>query len=74
MSRQPLPKRHRIPRLHEHGPRPRKLAHQTLARRQITYNAPTSNALEDVFAVPSDEVTVVDDVFFVSGELADGGC
>jgi len=69
MSRQPLSKRHSIPRLHKYGAGPRKLAHETLARSKIAYDTPASNALENVLAVPSNEVTVVDDVLLVGGKL-----
>jgi hypothetical protein len=58
-----------IPRLHVDGPRPGELAHQTLTRRDAGDDTARSNPLENVFAIPGDEVAVVDDVAFAFGEL-----
>ena len=69
LSRQPRTKLPRIPRLHEHCPRPRELAHQALPCHGVGNNAPRGDALEHVLAVPGDEVVIVDVVFFVFGEL-----
>ena len=59
----------RIPRLHEHGPRACELAHQTLTGSEVANNTSGRDALEHVFAVPSDEVAVVDDVLLAFAEL-----
>ena len=39
-----------------------KLAHQALAGTEVADDAAACDAFEDVFAVPRDEVAVVDDV------------
>lgn len=44
-------------------------AHQPFTRAEIADDAAARDALEDVFAVPGDEVAVVDDVFFAFAEL-----
>lgn len=46
------------------------LAHQALAGAEIADDAAARNTLEDILAVPGDEVAVVDDVFFAFAELA----
>lgn len=69
MSVQPLRKGSRIPCLHEHCARPRELADETFARADARYDAARRRALEDVLAVPSDEVAVVNDVFLTWDEL-----
>lgn len=60
---------HRIASLHEHSSRSHKLAHETFARSQIADDTARRNPLERVFAVPRDEVAVVDDVLFAFAEL-----
>ena len=60
----------RIPRLHEHGPRARKLAHQTLSTADARDDASARHALHHIFAVPGYEMPVVDDVFFAFDELS----
>ena len=65
----PHRKRRRIPRLDKYRPRPRKLTDQTLTGADPADDAPRSDAFHDVFAVPRDEVAVVDDVFFAVLEL-----
>lgn len=52
-----------ISRLYEHSPRSCKLAHQTFSRADTGDDTTARHALHDVFAVPGDEVAVVDDVF-----------
>lgn len=62
---QPKRKRLRIPRLHKYRPGSRKLTHQPFASMYIRQDAARRHALKDVFAVPSNQVAVVDDVFLV---------
>lgn len=69
MPLQPRRKCRRIPRLHKHRPRPRELADQPLAARKTANDTARGRTLEDVLAVPGDEVSVVDDVFLVGLEL-----
>lgn len=59
-----------VSRLHEHCSRSRELAHQTFTGREIANNTSGGNALEDVLAVPGDEVTVVDNVFLAFSKLS----
>ena len=66
---QPRRKRLRIPRLHENRPRACELTNQTLPGHHIRYDAAGCDALEDVLAVPRNEVTVVDDVLLVFLQL-----
>jgi hypothetical protein len=66
---QPCPKRLRIPRLHKHRARARKLTHQPLASVHIRQDPARRHALEHVFAVPRNEVAVIDDVLLVFFKL-----
>ena len=59
----------RIPRLHKDCSRPSEFADQTFASHHVRHNAARCNALEDVLAVPRNEVTVVDDVLLVFLQL-----
>ena len=56
--------------LHENGPGTRELADQSFSAADARDDATASNALHNVFAVPSDEVPVVDDVFLTIHELS----
>lgn len=59
----------RIPRLHEDGAGACELAHEALGGGDVGDDAARGDALEDVLAVPRDEVVVVDVVLFVFLEL-----
>ena len=59
----------RIPRLHEHRPRPRKLADHAFATADAGDDAPTRHALHHILTVPGYEMAVVDDVFLAFDEL-----
>lgn len=50
-------------------PRSNKFTHQSFSGAEIGDDATTSYALEHIFAVPGDEVAVVDDIFLVGLEL-----
>lgn len=52
-------------------PRTGKLADQSFASAEIRDDAAARDAFEDVFAVPCDKVTVVDDISFSFVELLD---
>lgn len=69
MRTNPLSKRDRVPRLDEHGARARKLAHQSLPAAQPTDDPPRRHALEYVFRVPGDQVSIIYDVAFAFLEL-----
>jgi len=69
ICRQPRREGLRIPRLHEHCARPCELTDQALTCRHVRHDTAGYHTLEDVLAVPRDEVAVVDDVLFVLGEL-----
>lgn len=60
----------RIPRLHEHRPGPRKLAHQAFSTADARDDASARHALHHIFAVPGHEVPVVDDVFLAFDKLS----
>lgn len=60
----------RISRLHEYGPRARKLAHQAFSAADARDDAPARHALHHVLAVPGYEMAVVDDVFLAFDELS----
>jgi hypothetical protein len=62
-------KRLSVARLHVDGPGPREFTDQALARRDATDDTAGRRALEDVLAVPRDQVAVVDDVFLAFDEL-----
>lgn len=62
-------KTYRVPRLDKHRPRPRKLAHQPLGRREPRHEPARRHALEHVFRVPRHEMPVVDNVLFSLSQL-----
>lgn len=64
-----LRKLHWIPRLHEHRAGTRELADQTFARTHIANDSSTCDPLQDIRAIPGDEVSVIDDVLFAFSEL-----
>lgn len=60
---------YRIPRLHKHGTGSCEFANQALAGRHPGQYAARRYAFEFVFAVPSDQVAVIDNVFFAGSKL-----
>lgn len=48
-----------------------KFADQTLARAQIADDSAACDTLEDVFAIPRNEVAVVDDILLVLPKLSE---
>jgi hypothetical protein len=60
---------HRVTRLHEDSSRPSKLAHEAFTCGQVADNSTGRNTLERVFAIPRDQMSVVDDVLFAFAEL-----
>ena len=62
----------RIPRLHVDRSGTGELAHQPFVGRHAGDDAAGRRALEDILAVPSDEVAVVDDIPFTFDELFGG--
>ena len=65
IRRQPRGKCLGIPRLHEHRPRSSEFAYQSLTRGHVRHDTARGHTLENVLAVPGDEVAVVDDVLLV---------
>lgn len=63
-----------IPRLHVNRPRTGKLAYQPFARRDARDDATRGDTLENVFAIPGNEVAIVDDVAFAFNELFKMDC
>lgn len=60
---------HRIACLHKDRARTCELAHEAFTSSQVADNPARRNTLERVFAIPRDEVPVVDDVLFAFAEL-----
>lgn len=60
---------YRIPGLDVDGARSRELTDEALTGCESGDDAAARDALEDVFCVPGDEVTVVDNILFAFGEL-----
>lgn len=55
--------------MHEHSSRSGKLAHQTFSAADAGDNASACYTFHDVFAVPGDEMAVIDDVLFAFHKL-----
>lgn len=72
ITRQPRTECLRIPRLHKYRSRTSKLANQTLTREHVADNTTRGHALENILAVPSNQVPVVDDILFIFLELIFG--
>lgn len=58
-----------VPSLHENGPRSSKLADQAFTGSNARYDTPAAHTLHNIFAVPGDEMAVVDNVFLVRLQL-----
>lgn len=59
----------RIPRLHEHSSRTREFADQSFSAAYTRNDTTARYTLHDIFAIPSHEVTIVDDVLLTFDEL-----
>jgi hypothetical protein len=70
VRRQPSPKSLRVPRLHKDCTRSCKFTHQPFARVHIRQYTTRGDPLEDVFAIPRNQVSIVDDVLFVFLKLS----
>ena len=57
--------------MHVDSPRASELADKTLTRGSTRYDTARSGTLEDIFAVPRNEIPVVDDVLLSFNELDD---
>ena len=60
---------HGVSCLHKDGTRPGELAHKAFTSCQVADNPARRNTFQRVFAVPRDEMSVVDDVFLAFAEL-----
>lgn len=58
-----------VPGLHEHRSWTSEFANQPLASHQVGHDTARRDALEDILAVPSNEMPVVDDVLLVLLQL-----
>ena len=58
-----------VPCLQEYGPRPGEFTDKTFTRADTRDDAAACDTFHDVFAVPGDEMAVVDDVLFAILEL-----
>lgn len=69
MGAHPHSKSGSIACLHEHSPRTSELAHKTFAGADTRDDSSACDALHDVFAVPRNEVTIIDDILLLWLEL-----
>jgi hypothetical protein len=60
---------HGVSCLHKDGTRPGELAHKAFTSCQVADNPARRNTLQRVFAVPRDQMSVVNDVFLAFAEL-----
>lgn len=69
LSGNPHPELLWVPCLHEYGPRTRELAYQTFSASDARDDATACHALHDIFAIPGNEMTVVDNVLLPLDKL-----
>ena len=60
---------HGVSRLHKDGARSSEFTHKAFTSCQVADNPARRNTFQRVFAVPRDEMSVVDDVFLALAEL-----